>query len=235
MLFLKAAIFGLGLAGVVWGDFRILPALFFFFISVSMYAHPFFEGYYAWSAFLILLVVSLLGMKTIAGSWFVLPALLVFACIFYILAGIKNYIFVKRARLYFMAMLLLSYNIFIIFFLSDKSDLFLLKYGALAVAAFLLFKEWLVIIPSFHFPKREQIAALIAALLLAQFTWAIALFPIGFISSANLMLLFTFVIAEFLLKHFTGGITKEFILQHLAFFVALSGLIFLTSNWSFVM
>jgi len=199
-----------------------------------LYARPLFEGYYAWRAFLILLVVSLLGMMEVGGSWIALPTLLVFSTIFYILTGIKNYIFVKRARLYFVVMLLLAYSSFIIFFLGDKSSLFPLKYGSLAIAAFLLFREWLAIIPSFHFPKRERIAALVAALALAQLTWVIALFPIGFISSANLMILFTFVIAEFLLKHFTGGVTREFILQHFILFVSLSALILWTSNWSFV-
>jgi hypothetical protein len=232
LLFLKAIVFGLALAGAALGNFQAFPVLFFIFISTVLYARPFFEGYYAWRAFLVLLVVSFLGMRVVAGSWIALPTLFVFSYIFYILAGIKNYVFVKRARLYFVAMLLLLYSAFIIFFLSDKSSYFLLTYGLLAIANFLLFREWLLIIPSFHFPKREKVAALIAALILIQLAWAMALLPIGFISSANLMLLFAFVIAEFLLKHFTGGITKEFIIQHLVFFLALSAVIFLTSSWS---
>jgi hypothetical protein len=232
LLFLKAAVFGFLLAGVLIWDFRLIPTLFFILISSAVYARPFFEGYYTWRAFLILLIVSLFGMKIVAGAWIAVPTILVFSYIFAVLVGIKNYIFVKRSRLYFVAMLLLSYTAFIIFFLADKSDLFLLTYGLLAAALFLLFREWLVIIPSFHFPRRERVAALIAALVLAQLTWAIALFPIGFVSSANLLLLFTFIIAEFLLKHFTGGITKEFIIQHLVFFLVLSAIIFLTSNWS---
>ena len=174
----------------------------------------------------------MLGLKIVSGSLLFWPILLIFSAVFYLLLGIKDYFFVKRARLYFVSTLAIFYSIFNIFFLADKSELFFLKFGLVILAAFILFKEWLAIIPSFHFPEREFIAASVAAFLVAQLLWAVALLPIGFISSANLMLLFVFSAADLLLKHFTGTISKKFIIQHLAFFLVLSALIFWTSNWT---
>ena len=160
------------------------------------------------------------------------PGIFLYAFIFYLLVGIKNYHFIKRSRLYYLAAILIFYSIYIEFFLADKSGWFLLKYGAVIFASFLLFREWLKLISAFSFPKRELLAAGTAAFLMAQLLWVVALLPIGFIGSANLMLLFTFALADFLLKHFTGSISKEFLIQHLVFFLVLAGLIFWSSSWS---
>ncbi len=197
-----------------------------------MYARPILRTtYYTWGAFFALLFVSVLGMRILAGTRLFLPGLFLYSFIFYLILGIKDYFFVKRSRLYYISALLIFYSLFIEFFLADKSQFFLLKYFGVILALFLLFREWLSIIPSFHFPKREMVAAAVAALVCAQLLWAIALLPVGFISSANLMILLVFTLADFLLKHFTGGISKEFLIQHLFFFLALSALIFWTSNW----
>lgn len=241
-LFLKAAVFGLILWFVGVRDFQLIPVLFFALAAIFIYSRPLFESLYIWYGFLVLVPAAILGMKILVGSVSVLPpplaslafggGVVLFSFIFYILLGIKNYLLVKRSRAYFVAAILLFYCLFIIFFLADKSEWFLGKYGLIALASFLLFREWLALIPSFYFPQRELLASVVAALIITQFLWAVALLPIGFISSANLMLLFTFGLADFLLKHFTGGISKEFLAQHLVFFVLLGALIFWTSSWS---
>lgn len=171
-------------------------------------------------------------MRILEKSILFWPGIFLYAFIFYLLAGIKNYHFIKRSRLYYLAAILIFYSIYIEFFLSDKSEWFLLKYGAAIFASFLLFREWLKLISAFSFPKRELLAAGVAAFLVAQLLWAAALLPVGFISSANLMLLFTFALADFLFKHFTGGISREFLIQHLVFFLILAGLIFWSSSWA---
>lgn len=232
LLFLKPLVFGSALLLVSWRDFGIIPILLFSSVSLIMYARPILSAtYYTWSAFFALLFASVLGMKILTGTALFLPGLALYSFIFYLILGIKDYFFVKRSRLYYISALLIFYSLFIEFFLADKSQFFLLKYSGMILVLFLLFREWLSIIPSFHFPKRETVAAAVAALVGAQFLWAIALLPIGFISSANLMILLVFTMADFLLKHFTGGISKEFLIQHLFFFLVLSSLIFWTSNW----
>ncbi|MBI4992178.1 MAG: hypothetical protein HZB99_03100 [Candidatus Harrisonbacteria bacterium] len=231
-LYLKTLVVGFLLWSVSWRDFQTIPILFFAVIAAIFYIRPFFDGYYTWGAFLIFLIVSILGLKIVFGSILFWPVLFLFLAVFYLLLGIKDYFFVKRARLYFVSILILFYSVFIIFFLAGKSEFFFLKFGLVILASFILFKEWLAIIPSFHFPQREFIAASVAAFLVAQLLWVVALLPIGFISSANLMLLFIFSLADFLLKHFTGAISRKFIFQHSVFFLALSALIFWTSEWT---
>lgn len=230
--FLKAALFGLALSFTAAADFPAVPISFFVLFSIWLYSRPLFESIYVWYGFLVLLPVAILGMQILTGTVFNWPGILLFSFIFYLLLGIKNYLVVKRSRLYFVAAILLFYSLFIIFFLADKSEWFLVKYSLAALAAFLLFREWLALIPAFSFPRRELLASAVATLILAQFLWAVALLPIGFISAANLMLLFVFVIADFLLKHFTGGLSREFLVQHLFFFLILVALIFWTSSWN---
>lgn len=215
-----------------FGGFGPADILFLILLSSWVYFRPFFEPKQTKAAFLVLLPAAIIGMEILRGSLLFWPGVLLYSLIFYLLVGIKDYLFVKRSRLYYLAAMLIFYSIFIEFFWADKSEFFLLKYGAVIFAAFLLFREWLRIISAFSFPKRELLAAGIAAFLVGQLLWAVALLPIGFINSANLMLLFTFVLADFLFKHFTGGISREFLIRHLVFFLALSALIFWTSSWS---
>ena len=234
-LFLKSLIFGVALFWAGLNNFSWASDLFFIAIAIFLYAPPLFENYTTLYAFLILLPAAILGTRILNGSSLFIFGILSYSFIFYLLLGIKEYTFIKRSRLYYLAGMLIFYSIFIEFFLADKSELFLLKYGLVIFASFLLFREWLTIITAFSFPKREILSAGVAAFLIAQLLWATALLPIGFISSANLMLLFVFIITDFLLKHFTGGISKEFIFQQLIFFLALAALIFWTSSWNLIL
>lgn len=242
MLFLKSVFFGLALFISARGGFGIFYAPLFIFLAAALYSRPLFAHYSTFYAFLVLLPSAILGMRILERSILFWPpplaglafggGIFLFSFIFYLLIGIKDYLFIKRSRFYYIAALFLFYTIFIEFFLADKAGWFWLKYGLVVLASFLLFSEWLKIISIFSFPKRELLAAGTSAFLVAQIIWVVALLPIGFISSANLMLLFTFALADFLFKHFTGGISKEFLIQHLVFFLAIATLIFWTSSWS---
>ena len=213
----------------------MFPILFFTAVAFFLYGRPLFEYRYdTWYAFLTMIAVSVMGMRIVSGSLLILPTLLVFSAIFYFISGIKDYLFVKRARLYFISILILFYSIFIIFFLADKSEFFFLKYVALVFASFLLLREWLAIIPSFHFPKRELISAAAASFIITQLVWVVALLPIGFINASNFMLLLVFILSDLLFKHFMGSLSKEVLIQHLTFFLVLSAIIFWTSQWSLI-
>lgn len=181
---------------------------------------------------MVLLPTAIIGMEILRGSLLFWPGILLYSLIFYLLVGIKDYLFVKRSRLYYLAVMLIFYSIFIEFFWADKSEWFLLKYGLVVLAVFLLFREWLKIISVFSFPKRELLVSGVAALLVGQILWAAALLPIGFVSSANLAFLFVFLLVNLLFKHFTGGLFKEVLIQYLVFFLLLAGLIFWTSSWT---
>lgn len=220
------------LAIVSFAGVSLLGVLFFVVISVLLYARPFFEGYPTKSAFLVLLPVFILGTELVRETFLFFPAVIFFSVIFSLILGIKEYLFIKRSRLYYVSSLSLFYLMFLFFFFADKSDYFIFKYGAVIFASYLLFREWLALISTFQFPRRERVAALIGAFLIAQLLWATALLPIGFLNSANLMLLFTFVIAELLVNYFLGTINKNFLIQHAVFFGILFAIIYWTSSWT---
>lgn len=230
-LFLKTLIFGLTLLISASGGFGIFDSLIFIAVASILYSRPFLEKYPTKSAFLVLLPTAMLSLEMIEGSSLVLPAVLFFSVIFYLILGIKNFMFIRRSRLYYVSALLLFYSIFSLFFLADKSELFLLKYSLVFLASYLLLREWLALISAFQYPERERVAALLGSFLLLQLLWATALLPIGFLNSANLMLLFTFVIAELLVNHFLGTINRNFLIQHGVFFGILFAIIYFTSSW----
>ena len=231
-MFLKSLVFGTALFIVSAADFNLISILFFVLASFSLYSRPLFGGpYNSRHAFIVLLCVSILGMKIMAGSFLFFPGLFLFSFLFFLILGIKEILFVKRSRIYYIAALLLFYALFVIFFLADKSSFYIFKYSGIIVASFLLFREWLAIVSVFHFPKREFISSLVAAFIIAQLLWAVALLPIGFIMASNLMLLFTLILGNFLFAHFTGNLSKDFIIQYSVLFLFLVSLIACFSWW----
>ena len=231
-MFLKTAVFGISLFIASANGFRFIPVLFFILASFALYSRPLFAGpYNSRHAFLVLLCVSILGMKIMADSPLFFPGLFLFSFIFYLVLGIKEILFVKRSRIYYVAALLLFYALFIIFFLADKSSFYLFKYSGAIIASLLLFREWLSIVSVFHFPKREFISALAAAFITAQLLWAVALLPVGFIAASNLMILFVLILGDFLFAHFTGNLSKNFIIKYSILFLVLVLLIRGFSVW----
>lgn len=231
-LFLKTVIFGVFLLACGAGGFGILDSLIFLAVATALYSRPLLEKYPTKSAFLVLLPTAMISLQMIEGTSFVLPAVLFFSVIFYVILGIKNFMFIRRSRLYYVSALMLFYPVFNLFFLADKSELFLVKYSLVFLASYLLLREWLALISAFQYPERERVAALLGAFLILQLLWATALLPIGFLNSANMMLLFTFVIAELLVNHFLGTVNKNFLIQHAVFFGILFAIIYWTSRWT---
>ncbi len=200
--------------------------------AAILYFRPFFENYPTKYAFAVLLPLSIALIEFVKGTALFFPSIIVLAVLFYWILGIKDFLFVKRSRIYYAITLSVLYLIFLIFFLSERSEMFLPKYLAVFFASAFLFREWLRLISTFKFPERERVAALLGAFLVVQLLWATALLPIGFLNSANLMLLCTFVIAELLVNHFVKKISKEFLLQLSVFSIALLLLIYWTSSWT---
>lgn len=179
------------------------------------------------------MLVSLAGLKLAENHWSLVSGIAVLtAILFYLILGIREYLFVKRSRLYFGVFLITLYLLFLEFFAADKSSGFLWQHIFTALAVFLIFWEWLAIISSFHFPKREMIAAGASTLILAEILWGIALLPIGFLSSANLALLTAFLMADLLFKHFSGELSSKTAFFRLVIFILLAAFILGTSNWS---
>ena len=207
----------------------------FLFFSFLLYARPLHKAheYPTIFAFILMLVISVAAMALFSGGGSFLVAL-IFSLIFYLLLGIKEHLIVNRGKIYYMTILGILYVCYLFFFASDKSNWFLLKYLAIIVAIFLLFREWLVLATNFNFPKRQLLVACAVALIIGQMLWATALLPIGILSASNILMLFTFISGDFIFKHFIGGISRKFIIQQSIIFLTFAALIFFTSNWTLV-
>ena len=224
ILVLKSAIFGGFLFLLKLGDFGILPILFFLCIAfvLSSKAHH--------ASFLILLVVSMITIWILDSALFLFLAIILFSALFYLTVGIKELLFVHRWEWNFIKNLLLFFAIFLLFFLSDKSSYFAIKYLSVFLASFWLLREWFFT-PELSFFKKPKLVSLVLAFLLAQFLWAVALLPLGPINAAGLMILISYVLIDFLSHHFRGTITRKLVFRNIALFVLLLVLILGTAQW----
>jgi len=203
-----------------------LAAAFYF------YLRPFLNvGQFIYS-FLILLAVSFLVVLSIQSQW-LLAVSLFFGCLFFLLLGIKNLIFIRRQPAYILFNGFLFLTVAILFFRSDVSPLFFIKYPALFLACFLLLKEFLFF--SAPEPANSRKRNLIiggAAFLILQLFWAIALLPLSFLNAASLVLLALLILEDFIVRHLTGMMSRQIVLRNITVFLVLTLLIFGASQWS---
>lgn len=231
-LLLKSFIFAGLLAWVKAGDFGFLPILFFLFFSLYMFrGHPYSLMSQNFYSFLALIVVSLGVTNILNRQAFVFLAILFFSVLFYLILGIKELIFVHRQQWYAVKNILLFYSLFLFFFLWDKSSYFFIKYLSFFVLTFFLLREWLFWSEQ-NFPKRQLLASFVLAFVVVEILWSTAILPIGFISSANIMILITYLLVDSNLRHFQGTLNKKVILRNLGIFALAIIFVLITSKWN---
>ena len=230
-LLLKAAIFAGLLFWVKISNFSVLPVFLFLLTNTILY----FRGRgqnnsETIGSSVILLIISLFGVSMIGHLQFLIPAIILYSVIFYLILGIKDLVFVQRGHLNYFKNILLFYSIFLTYFLSDKYDLFFIKYSLVFVFTFLLVYEWLFWSEK-SFVKRRRIIAMVFSLLVLQLTWGASLLPLGFVNSATLMTVLIYIMFDFCLHHFQGTISKELILKNSAVLALSAFFIFIFTNW----
>lgn len=230
-LILRSLLFGTFLVFVKLKNFEIIPVLFFLAAAAFLYfkinvRYPNSQFF----SFLVLLAVSLGATSILGQPMFLIAAILLFTVIFYLFVGIKELVFIHRQKYYFVKNILLLYSLFILFFLSEKSSYFFLKYLLVFAGIFFIFREWFSGLES-YFPRRHLLASLILSFVTAEILWAVAILPIGFINSANIMLLTIYILFDFTFHHFQGTLTKKIIFKNLITFILLLFFILATSRW----
>ncbi len=205
-LLLKSALFGATLIILKLGDFSVVSFLLFAavsgFLCLKIKALP-----------VITLVPIAASTVWILDSWlFLMPAIILYTLLLYIIIGIEELIIVHRREWGTVAALLQLYSIFLLFFLVDKSENFLLKYAFTVVGSFLVIHE-IIRHAENQFPKRQMLAALVLSFITGQFLWGIALLPIGMINAASLMTLITFLGADMTSAHFQGLAKQRIIVR----------------------
>jgi len=232
LLILKSLVFGGFLTLVKLGDFGFFSVLFFLAVVIVLYTKASVHSLKSQNlySFVVLLAVSLGAIYTIDRPAFLAVSILAFSALFYLILGIKELVFIHRQQYHFIKNILLLYTVFALFFLSDKSSYFLIKYLAAFSAAFFIFREWFFWFDQ-NFPKRYLLASLLLAFIVMEILWAIAILPIGFLSSANLMILTTYILIDSAFHHFHGTLTKKIVLRYLTVFVLGLLVILGTSRW----
>ncbi|MDD5430700.1 MAG: hypothetical protein PHP03_00520 [Candidatus Pacebacteria bacterium] len=182
-------------------------------------------------SFIVLLFTALGGLTLVHRPEFAAIEVTAFSILFYIVLGIKELIFIRQYQWYAIKNILLLYSLFALFFLADKSSFFLIKYLLMFAALYFIFRGWFLWSED-YFPRRYLLASLLFAFISLQILWVAAILPIGFISSASLMTLVSFLLIDFTRNHFSGTVTKKLILRN-AFLAAIALIaIFGTSSWS---
>ena len=202
--------------------FSLLSFIFYF----KTYHQNSFENIYS---FLALLVISLLMTNLLDHFEFLMPAIIFFSFIFYLILAIKDFVLSYRYEWNYAKNLLLLYSVFIGYFLSDKYNLFFVKFLAVFVIVFFVIQEWFLWL-GIDFPKRRRLISIVFSFLILQFVWAVSLLPLGFISSALLLLIFVYLMFSFCANHFKGTLNKKLIINNLIIlFFSLSTIFFFTN------
>lgn len=230
-LILKAVIFAGLLFWVKFSGFSVLPVFLFVLINLVLY----FRGRgqsdsETTRSLFVLLFISLFGVSMLSHVQFLIPAILFFSLMFYLISGIRGLVFVHRGHWNYVKNILLLYSIFLTYFLSNKYDWFFAKYLLVFVLVFLLIREWLSWLER-GFPKRRQVIALVLSFLTLQLLWAVSLLPLGFIDSATLMTVFVYVMLDFCMHHFKGTVNKELILKNSVVTALSLFIVFIFTNW----
>ena len=127
-----------------WSFFSWLAFIAFIFAVFYFYFSPSFSWQEYLSSFLILFVSSLALRPLIpAESWWGIAFYAGFFGLFFILLGVKNLVFINRQLLYHFFNNTLFFLVFLVFFLTNKSELFLLKYFLTFFVIFIIFFNWI--------------------------------------------------------------------------------------------
>lgn len=221
-------------------DWRLV--LIFLAAASYFYFQRAFNGRRFLSSFLVLTAISFLAVSHIrtGASSLKLVLLSIFSGIlFFLLLGIKNLILLHRQSLYYFLNGFLMLMILGLFFDTFASSFFVIRYLALGLAIFLLFREFLVFnfddsldLPNFPALARKNFISSIFSFLALQLLWGIALLPIGWLNSASLGLLFVLILEDFMIHNWNGTMTRHIILRNLTILIFLGLVIFGTSKWT---
>lgn len=233
----RAALAGAAFLAAVRFGMGGLAALLFVAANIVLYRSRSSGAPSSLAGFAVLLYLALRGGGLLAESGAsligLLAAAVIFSFVFFLLAGIRHLFFVFRSRAYGAAALILSYGLFLLFFLGDKFAHFfretLLLAGFLSLLSLELLR--LSLAGSGGAPRTRAGFAASSAWLLLAFAWAVALLPFTALEQAGALAIFTLVIGEFLVRGLSGALDARFalvrvtwaILLFLSLAVAVSG------------
>ena len=228
LLTFKAVILSLLLLSVINHKWLVViyfaAAFYFYFSGVS-------GGRQFLASFLTLIVVSLLAVNlpVVSGKLSVIISLL-FGVILFLILGVKNLSFVNRPPIYHFLNNFLFLTVFIMFYASDKSQFFIVKYLAAFFGIYFLFREALAFM---SLPvSRLNLLSFGLALSIFQFLWVISLLPIGFLNAGALTLVLILITKDMVFAHLSGNLNRTMILKNITLLIVFVLIIFAASKWA---
>lgn len=116
------------------------------------------------------------------------------------------------------------------FYASDKSQFFIVKYLAAFFGIYFLFREALAFM---SLPvSRLNLLSFGLALSIFQFLWVISLLPIGFLNAGALTLVLILITKDMVFAHLSGNLNRTMILKNITLLIVFVLIIFAASKWA---
>lgn len=185
-------------------------------------------------SFVVLLVYSLIITDFLSNSSLAILSSVILGILFFILLGIKKFAFINRQALFNLLSGALFFLVSVAFFAADKSNgfnFFIYYIGTFLVTG-LLMKESLDFFAG-NFPKKKKSLIVMGTSLLIMEAAAITAFlPIGFLNSAALIVLITFILEDLIFYHIKGNLSRQVVLNNITILIIAFIFIFATSKWT---
>lgn len=209
-------------------QFSVISVLLFLFFTALFYIQPIFHTSSLLFSFISFAILALmLPGKFTAGSAVVA---LLFACMFYIIVGVKNLILIRRREWYYLLFLSLNYLALFLFFSADSGTSFWLKsllffiFSAGIGREFLRFQEIGV-------TKIHKVSVFVVALIEIEFLWVVSMLPFSPAYCASFMTALIFSFAEITQRYMRGTLSAQFIRLSVSILALLMFVMFFFSNW----
>lgn len=216
----KAVIFAAFFFLAKLGGFSATSIALFLAAATFVYLRPIFRTFELAGTFVVLLASAIIFCRTFIDPIDFSFAVIYFPLLFYILVGIKDLVLIQREAWKAFLNFALAYPALLIFFYYNQGS-FWWKLPLLFAVLLFLSKDFL----------KKRIVFWLVAFLSIQVVWAADFLPIGFVSAANLSLLFYAAAVSFSDQYLRSVLSKKFILTLLSIFVLLLMAVLAFSRW----
>lgn len=237
---LKASLFVAALAfAAVEGGFFF--GAIFFGVAFYWYFRSSFEWDTFFYSFLILTLYAYLGtsylyyateVEGISGAAPVVLASLLFGILFFLLLGIKEFVFLRRQAIFNVLSGALYFFVAGMFFVASKeaASSFILYSLLSSVVFYLLMRESTDFFMEDAPKRKKEVLAIGSTLLVFEFLGIVSMLPIGFLNSAALIVLVVFVLEDLIYHHLKGALDRQIVLNNATILIICLLFIFATSK-----
>lgn len=170
----------------------------------------------------------------LSSTMSVMLASLLFGTLFFLLLGIKEFVFLRRQAIFNLLSGSLYFAISGIFFVADKdaSGLFLSYFLLSFTAFYLLIKESVDFFMEDAPKRKKDLLVIGSTLLVMEFLSIVSVLPIGFLNSSALIVLIVFILEDLVYHHLKGALDRQIVLNNITILIICLLFIFATSKLS---